>query len=506
MEGQKRDILAICVALFVLFFCIAVLFPYTGDDWTWGSDAGLAYLETFFADYNGRYLGNLLVLALTRSKLLDAVVMAFSYAMVCFFCFKYSEDQSKALLWFAAVLFFIMPKEIWAQTIVWTSGYSNYVPSALITAIFLLSVRKVTYGEFPGSGRSVGKAAWMFIMGFSGALFLENITVFNIGFALLVILYTFLRFRKIDKSHLAFFAGAIFGAWVMFSNSVYHKIVQGDDYYRNTPKGIGESIEMILEHAGEILTYLIYDNILFCGIVTVLLVVLAEFRKASKEKAEGAGLISVVFHLGSFLLVLWKDSVIYLLGQFTVLPKRVVLLLEIFIALTYVLSVFCVVFCYIEQGRRLRLFLPLCCAAGSLLPLLVVSPIGPRCVFIGYFFMMVFAVDLAGYLRTRLIPESKWLSKVLCLIVLIQALSFINIFYPVYCSETLRTDFVKKQAESGRETVLICELPNKDYLWNSNPTGESLPKRYKVFHKLDADVQFAFVPFDELRILSKTYK
>lgn len=505
MEGQKRDVFPIYMTLFVLFFCIAVLFPYTGDDWTWGSDAGLAYLETFFADYNGRYLGNLLVLALTRSKLLDAVVMAVSYVMVCFFCYQYSEDQSKVLLWFAAVLFFIMPKEIWAQTIVWTSGYSNYVPSALITAAFLLSVRKATYETFPVSEGTAGKAAWM-LLGFAGALFVENITVFNIGFALVAILYTFLRFRKMDQSHLAFFVGAILGAWVMFSNSVYHKIVQGDDYYRNTPKGIGESLEMILEHARDILTYIIYDNILFCGIVTVLLVVLTEFRKEAKEKPAGAGPASVLFHLGSFLLVLWKDSAICLVGQFAVLPKRAMLLLEILIALTYVFSIFLVIFCYVEQGRRLRLFLPLCCAAGTLMPLLVVSPIGPRCVFVGYFFMMVFVVDLAGYLRSGLVPESKWFSKVLCLVALIQAMSFVNIYYPVYCSETLRTEFVKKQAENGSKTVLICELPNKDYLWNSNPTGESLPKRYKVFHKLDADIELDFVSLDELKALSETYK
>ena len=245
MKKQQKDIFKICFVLFVLFFSIAFLFPYTGDDWTWGSDAGMKHLETYFADLNGRYLGNLLVLALTRSKLLDALVMAVSYVLVCFFCYDYSKENvcGEGMLWLAAMLFFIMPKEIWAQTIVWTSGFSNYVPSALITAAFLCSVRKATEEGLQSSGKfSVKKVLWMFLLGFSGALFVENITVFNIGFALLVVLYTFLRFKKIDGVHLSFLLGSVLGACVMFSNSAYYRIMQGEDLYRNTPNGIGESI------------------------------------------------------------------------------------------------------------------------------------------------------------------------------------------------------------------------------------------------------------------------
>lgn len=508
MKKQKKDVLKICFVLFVLFFSIAFLFPYTGDDWTWGSDAGIAYFETFFAGYNGRYLGNLLVLALTRSKLLDAMVMAGSYVLVCFFCCRYSEENVRGggTLWLAAILFFIMPKEIWAQTIVWTSGFSNYVPSALITAVFLFSVRRITDTEFSNSKKISWKSAWMFVLGFSGALFVENVTVFHIGFALLVIIYTYLKFRKYDSGHIAFFCGAILGACVMLSNSAYHNIVMGDDYYRNTPQGIGESVKMIIEHAADILTYLIYNNLLFCGIVTVLLVALGEFRKLSDGEGKTTGWLFSRLHLGCFLLVLCKDSMGCLLERLIVLSRQRELLLEIGIALLYVLSVLLVIWQCVEKERRVRMLLPLGCAVGSLMPLLVVNPIGPRCAFIGYFFMMVFVVDLAGYLRTKVMPDEKWLSKLACLIALMQSLAVINVFYPVYCCETMRSDFIKRQAEEGRQTVFTCELPNSEYLWNSIPAGESLSKRYKQFHKLDENVQIEIIPCDELIALSEVYQ
>lgn len=504
MEGQKRDVLAICVTLFVLFFCIAVLFPYTGDDWTWGSDAGVRDLERFFDGLNGRYAGNLLVMALTRNKLLDAVIMASSYTLVCYFCYEYADCKSKMLIWLAAVLFYIMPKEIWVQSVVWTSGFSNYVPSTLFTAAFLLSARKLIDMTQLKMDRISVKTVWMFSLGFLGALFLENITVFNILFALFVIFCTFLRFRKCCTEHVGFLLGAILGAYVMFSNSAYHKIVQGNDSYRNTPTNMGEIIEIILENAQEILTYIIYNNLLLCGIVTAFLVVLWECRSASKDR--GIGGVPVWAHLGCFALVLCKDSVICLLGQWMTLSELRVLLLEIGVALLYVSSIFVIIICCVEFKQRMKLLLPLFCVAGSLMPLLVVRPIGARCVFSGYFFMMVFTVELVAYLRIRLLPEAKWLRKLICLIVIMQTLVFINIYYPVYHCENLRSVFLKRQIEDGKRSVLICDLPNRDYLWNSDISIESLAKRYRQFHNLDKDIQFRFVPLSDLKSISENYK
>lgn len=506
MKKQNKEILISCFVLFFLFLSLAFMFPYTGDDWTWGSAAGLEYLETFFSDYNGRYLGNLLVLALTRSKVLDAVVMAVSYASICYFCYEYSENKSRTQIWAAAILFFIMPKSIWAQTIVWTSGYSNYVPSSLITAAYLLCVRNTLKNESGISGRVSWKCMGMLILGISGGLFVENVTIFHIGLSACVIIYILLRFRKCDSEHICFLLGAMIAAGVMFSNSAYHKIVQGDDYYRYTPRTVLETIDMILQNARDILVYIIYDNLLFCGIATILLVALGAYRKSLQNSITKLTSVLSAVHFLSLLLVMCKDSALCVMRQWINLSARMELIFEITIALLYILSILLMVLCYMEKEQVIRMLLPLYCVAGSLLPLLVVSPIGPRCVFIGYFFMMVFAVDLAGYLEIRVIPKDNWLTKLACLIVIMQTLGFVNIFYPVHYYENLRTDFIKKQVEAGEQIVLSCELPNKEYLWNSTPIGGNLSKRYKRFHKLEENLQIEYIPLDELELMSETFR
>ena len=79
----------VCIITLLFFGFLAFLFPYSGDDWAWGSIMGITRLETFFDNYNGRYLGNLLVMAITRSKALKVILMALSYFFSCWMCYKY---------------------------------------------------------------------------------------------------------------------------------------------------------------------------------------------------------------------------------------------------------------------------------------------------------------------------------------------------------------------------------------------------------------------------------
>ena len=80
---------------FLLFTVLAAMFPYTGDDWAWGSQIGMDRLHTFFDNYNGRYFGNFLILAISRSKALKVVLMALSYYICCYLCYKYTPTKRR---------------------------------------------------------------------------------------------------------------------------------------------------------------------------------------------------------------------------------------------------------------------------------------------------------------------------------------------------------------------------------------------------------------------------
>ena len=67
--------------LYIIFFfsitAIAALFPPSADDLGWATSQGAALLERGFSNYNGRYLGNLLAVSLTRIGLLLTPIKAF---------------------------------------------------------------------------------------------------------------------------------------------------------------------------------------------------------------------------------------------------------------------------------------------------------------------------------------------------------------------------------------------------------------------------------------------
>lgn len=73
------------------------MFPYTGDDWAWGSQLGLDRLDNWFDNYSGRYFGNLIVLALTRSNILKAVVMAFCLTGIIVLVNKLTGEQKNGV-------------------------------------------------------------------------------------------------------------------------------------------------------------------------------------------------------------------------------------------------------------------------------------------------------------------------------------------------------------------------------------------------------------------------
>ena len=123
----------------ILFFALALLcwlFPYTGDDWAWGSSIGIERLSTMFEGYSGRYLGNFIVLLLTRSNILKTAAMALTITAVV----KCVEVIGKTgySFCYACLMLLLTPKLIFRQAIVWTAGFSNYCTSVALVLIFLI--------------------------------------------------------------------------------------------------------------------------------------------------------------------------------------------------------------------------------------------------------------------------------------------------------------------------------------------------------------------------------
>lgn len=504
MSRPRRNMTAAILILFGIFCALSCLFPYTGDDWAWGSTIGLERLRIFFKDYNGRYMGNFLVLALTRSKLLDVLTKAAAFTFACWLCCRQTVKKGVEGLAFAAALFFIMPRTIFREAVVWTSGFTNYVPSALLSVAYIVYLPQLAeQGKQP-----TWAAAAAFVLSFAGGLFMENITIFNVLLGAAVIVWCWFRNRSCSKISLGFLAGAAAGAAVLFSNSAYQKVASGTDYYRTVARTAEDTLARILRNAAQILDHLIFENIWFCAIVTLILLFLAWGCMKKESGIKRLWIALSVFLDAAFLAVAGYEylcaHVLSWMPGVMMLPAYIVHEFRLVFGIGYVISVAILIWLCTEKKQQYKMLLPLLCVPVSLAPMLLVEPIGPRCVFIGYLLMMVCTTALFDELWTK-IERKAGLRRITCgaiaAVIALRLISCFGIYSSVHYWDRQRNAFARVQSDRGSDTVYLCTLPHEEYLHNSSPVAGNLIERYIRFHGLREEVTLAFISPEELQAM-----
>ena len=90
----KKKWINLIVILFAFFGFVYIMstIPFCSDDWAWGASVGAQRLASHFRGYNGRYLGNLLILLLTKSNFIKTIGMAVVSFSVIYLIYKYIGD------------------------------------------------------------------------------------------------------------------------------------------------------------------------------------------------------------------------------------------------------------------------------------------------------------------------------------------------------------------------------------------------------------------------------
>ncbi|WP_368791214.1 hypothetical protein AB3Z09_03460 [Companilactobacillus farciminis] len=224
--------------IFIIFGLVGLWMPLLGDDLHWGTYFGSNYFpQGIFLRYDGRYLGDFLIIAITKIKLLSFIAYGTFMTLIVFLVQKI-RDQIKipkslglvsSSLMTIAIL--IAPKIIFQQILGWHSGFANYVPSVVFPLFMLYLVLK-NYDQEVHYYRTI--IILIFLASIMAQFFAEHVTVLNCFNSVLV--WIFLRkhfgteFKKILNWILL---GNFIGAFLMFINGAYLKILFGKDSYRS---------------------------------------------------------------------------------------------------------------------------------------------------------------------------------------------------------------------------------------------------------------------------------
>ena len=155
-----------------------------------------------------------------------------------------------------------------------------------------------------------------------------------------------------------------------------------------------------------------------------------------------------------------------------------------------------------DRKTRLRVLFLLQSIPVLAAPLLVVNPVGERCLFASYMMLSAASVALLVYVMDRVrisAAAQKALVAVILSVCVVLMGMLVNIYRTVHQYDVLRNEYVRKQVDAGYKTVMMSRLPHEDQVWCSVP--ENLwAERYKLFHGIDPDVEFELlepVKFDE---------
>jgi len=234
-------------------------------------------------------------------------------------------------------------------------------------------------------------------------------------------------------------------------------------------------------------------NCAICLLASVLLLVLTVRFAKSNQKGRWLAVGAMVINGGCVLLAL-LCNIPAALKVIQAITGEFYSELRIAILLGYGLSLVAVVLICMPKGSRFRMLLPVYCIPVSVAPLLVVTPIGPRCFYISYLLTTVFVVDLFSFLirDIRTVPYKRLLGGLGAVAVLLGCL-YVSVFLPVHHYDNKRNEFAKRQSDNGDSQIVVCRLPNEDFLWVSSPEYEPWSTRYKLFYGIREDAQLKVV-------------
>ena len=476
-------------ALFLVLLCLCWLFPVTGDDW-FREELGrnlkgpLDLLETVIAGwqtYNGRLAGNLLAYAAGGRKVLREGLRALISLGAFGFAARNGGFRSLWGVLLTAAALLALPREMFAQVYPWAAGFFNYVPPVvlLLAAFWLL---RALFAGRPVPGEPA-RAAGVFLLGFVSQLFVENYTLYALWAGVVLVLWHRLWQGTWSISLLAFCLGTCLGAAALFLSPSYGLIFgEGGAYGTGLGGGLSGLLATAREQQEEVLRYLISGcPALFVSLTALALIWFARARRSWIDwltaAALAAGCLYFAQNLREAFFPQWNPLAVPVwglalgAGLWRWLPRG--------------------------EGRNRGLFFWAGSAVAAF-PLLFVSPIGPRCLYLSQVLLWLTAGCLLTALPLDRLPGLARRGVPLALAAAVAG-HCLWIYAPIHQVELAREGALERAMARGAREAVLPAFPHGDWLWE----GDSAKVTSRYYYETPGDLAVTYVPAEEWTALDE---
>lgn len=469
----------------IIVFLVTLTFPYTGDDIEWSLTKVSPHLLSDFAHnvgLNGRYLGNLFVVFMTKSKIIRGIIMS-TVLVTIVSIIKKETKISSLVVW---LLLLLMPLRMLRQSIVWTSGFTNYV----ISTAFLLGILSLLKKCFKEDNLKLGLLNAILI--FLGSLFIENITVFLIILTITLNIIYYIKNKKINKSLILAFVGSVVGAITMFSHPVYTRVADGTDNYRGYANSI---INLIMVPALNFINIISY-NISFSSVAIIILitVLLTIYYKQTKENLneKQAKILTKIFNYMYFYCIYIFISRLHydwgILGSYAKYFDAIVTIIYIIALITSIIILF------YKSKKFIDILSVLLTIIGLAAPLFLVNPIGPR----NFFMIYVLEIILVCYILKETKMDYKKYSKLMIFTIIVLCINYSTIYIYITDFMNKRDEYIQYKSSNSTDTeIIVPKLEYPSYVWSADFDSEYRTNVHIKKYNLREDITFKFVEYSD---------
>lgn len=470
---------------------LAFLFPPTGDDLRWGTAIGADRFHRHFEGYNGRYLGNLAVLVLTRTSYLTPFVIAVTFTMILWLLLELSGRRTPAGYLIGAGLLVAMPLGQWRQTVVWTSGFTNYALASFCMLVFLLHVKR---DWTTGWRRPRLTAATTLPFAVASLLFIEHVSLYLV-LASVINLALLARRRRPLIVAATWALGSVIGAFVMFSNSAYRAAVSGTSRYHDVgasdpAAGSGGLIAIIKQGTGGVSQLAVTTNTVLNAALVIAVFALAVTSRHATGRLNGLQIAAVISAMvgaaGSAAVVSAVSGKNF--GPLTPWSWVPALALLIAIVLTTLTLVE-------DSGRRRSIIVSTLSFAVLTAPMAAVSPYGPRNFLPTYLLLVGAVLVLSAELSSRIVAP-QWdlaVAGVGAAVLVTVMAGYFAVYAELHHQVDERVASIRRAAEEGKHSARIQPLGYPGYLHAPDPRNPSHRLAFKRYYDLPLGMRIRVV-------------
>ncbi|MDE6025503.1 MAG: hypothetical protein K2G45_08625 [Lachnospiraceae bacterium] len=479
----------------ILLFIMFLFAPVRLDDWAWGGKIGIDRLQSKFAGYNGRYVGNMIVIVLLRLPNVIRALVQTAFVLL-FFKMVYEILEQNVLAFSAFIIAFAcVPLKMSSQCITWVSGYANYFMAAVCLVYIIKTVFNIVFND--AELKKYNYVIFPCIV-FLSQLILETATIYIFVF---LITMTCISFKKKNKKNIIFLIVctllSVAGLMLMYSNSAYRMATEDQSYKKiNFFDGflsqIGDWFDKFIK---EMMPDFVSNYNILIMLILVGLVVLwaAKGGKLSKIMC-CIGSAFAAFFMYDMLDTHWEN--LYRQDQLGLIIRFSVSLL-MYIYLIISISVL------IKGVQKVKMLIISLSQIILVAPLIVASPLGVRCFFHNYIFWALILGQIVSCIYEKIkhkLPESFESHSIRVAAMFVVMLIVCNIGVQIKTFEIYKIR--EKIMEDGKanhvEKMILPQVPyvqeycfgaqvsNKNEYWIAN---------YKAYYGIPADTEVKFMDY-----------